>query len=56
MESITFTLMDMIQIALQLLACYICWKWGHQRGIVDTINYFESQGVIEVTDKEKDNA
>ena len=43
----TFTLYDMIQIALLLAACYSCFKWGHNRGVGDTLDYLESEGVIE---------
>jgi len=43
----TFTLYDMIQIALMLAACYACFKWGHNKGVEDTLDYLESEGVIE---------
>lgn len=47
MESITFSLYDLIQLSLMLAACFACYKWGHQKGMEDTLDFFESEGVIE---------
>lgn len=49
---ITFNLLDVIQIGLMLGACYACFRWGHHKGINDTINFFEDEGVIEVKDRD----
>jgi hypothetical protein len=46
-ESI-FSLYDIIQLGLMLLACYCCKAYGYQKGIVDTLEYFEKNGVIEI--------
>ena len=43
----TFTLYDLIQMALMIFACYACFKWGHERGVNDTIDFFEAEGIIE---------
>lgn len=48
MESIVFSLMDIFHIALMVGACYACYRWGHHRGMVDTVNFFEDEGIIEV--------
>lgn len=45
---ITFSLLDVIQLALMLGACYACFRWGHYRGITDTVEFFEKEGIIEV--------
>jgi len=47
MESITFTLMDLGQIALMVAACYACYLRGVNKGIGDTLEFFEDQGLIE---------
>jgi hypothetical protein len=50
MEQYTFTLYDVIQIVLMLLACYACKVYGYQKGISDTVGFFEDKGIIEITD------
>ena len=50
-ESI-FSLYDIIQLGLMLLACYCCRAYGYQKGIVDTLEYFEKSGVIEIPTEE----
>jgi hypothetical protein len=47
---ITFTLLDLVQIGLMLGACYACFRWGHHKGVVDTVDFFESEGIIKVED------
>jgi hypothetical protein len=47
MENITFTLYDLIQIGLMLAACFACYKWGHNNGVDDAIDFFEAEGIIE---------
>jgi len=47
MNSIIFTVYDLIQIGLLLLTCFACWRAGIKRGIEQTIDYFESEGIIE---------
>lgn len=47
MESITFSLYDLIQLSLMIAACFACYKWGHQKGMEDTLDFFESEGLIE---------
>jgi hypothetical protein len=42
----------LIQIALMLGACYSCYKWGHYKGITDTVEFFEDQGIIEVEERD----
>jgi hypothetical protein len=41
-------IMDLIQLALMLGACYTCYKAGHYRGITDTVDFFEKEGIIEI--------
>jgi hypothetical protein len=41
-----------IQIALMLGACYACYKAGHYKGITDTVDFFEEQGIIEVEERD----
>lgn len=53
MNTIIFTLYDIIQIGLLLLTCFICYKAGRHRGIQDTLDYFESEGIIESEAEEK---
>jgi len=50
MEQVTFTLYDVIQIVLMLLACFACKAYGYQKGISDTVGFFEDKGIIEITD------
>jgi len=50
MEQYTFTLYDIIQIILLLAACYSCKIAGYQKGIADTVGFFEDKGIIEITD------
>ena len=33
-----------------LLACYACFKAGHKRGVEDTLDFMESEGIIESED------
>jgi len=47
MNSITFTLMDLMQIGLMIAACYACYLRGVNKGIGDTLEFFEEQGLIE---------
>ena len=47
MENITFTLYDIIQIVLMLGACYAFYRNGHEKGVNDTLDFFESEGLIE---------
>ena len=47
MENITFTLYDLIQLGLMLAACFACYKWGHNSGVDDAIDFFEAEGIIE---------
>lgn len=48
MESITFSLLDMIQLGLMLGACYACNRWGYHKGIYDTVQFFEAHGAVEL--------
>ena len=50
MEQYTFTLYDVIQIGLMLLACFACKAYGYQKGISDTVGFFEDKVIIEITD------
>jgi len=43
----TVTLMDIGQIVLTIIACYACYQKGLNKGIGDTLEFFEEQGVIE---------
>lgn len=52
MTEATFSIMDLIQIALLLLACHCCKVYGYQKGIVDTLDYFNKEGILEVPDEE----
>jgi hypothetical protein len=45
-------LYGVIQIGLMLGACYSCYRWGHYKGISDTVEFFESEGIIEVEEKD----
>lgn len=47
-----FSLYDIIQLGLMLLACYCCRAYGYQKGVVDTLEYFEKGGVIEIPTEE----
>ena len=53
MEQVTFTLYDVIQIVLMLLACFACKAYGYQKGISDTVGFFEDKGIIEITDDDE---
>jgi hypothetical protein len=53
MGEITFSLYDLIQLGLMLLACYCCKAYGYQRGVVDTLDFFEKNGIIEIPTKEQ---
>jgi hypothetical protein len=33
-----------------LVTCYACKVYGYQRGIADTVGFFEDKGIIEITD------
>ena len=46
MEQVTFTLYDIIQIVLMLLACFACKAYGYAKGISDTVGFFEDKGII----------
>lgn len=41
-------ILDFIQLFLMLGACYACYKAGHHRGITDTVEFFEEEGIIEI--------
>ena len=46
MNSITFSLLDLAQIGLLLAACYACYLKGINKGIGDTLEFFEEQGIL----------
>lgn len=50
MEQLTFTFYDIVQIVLLLSACYACKAYGYQRGISDTVDFFQDKGIIEITE------
>jgi hypothetical protein len=50
MPNIVFSLYDLIQIALLLLACFACFKAGHKKGVNDTLDFMEAEGIIESDD------
>jgi len=43
----TIHIYDLIQIGLLLLACFACYKKGHNKGIEDTLEFMEEQGLLE---------
>ena len=43
-----FSLYDLIQIGLMLLACYCCKAYGYQKGVLETLEYFETNGIIDI--------
>lgn len=47
----TISLLDFVHIGLMLAACYACFRWGHYKGITDTVEFFEKEGIIEVEEK-----
>lgn len=47
MSQNVFSWLDMGQIFLMLAACYACFKAGHIKGVQDTIEYLEDEGIIE---------
>ena len=47
MSENVFSWLDMGQIFLMLGACYACYKAGHVKGVQDTIEYLEDEGIIE---------
>ena len=47
MPQIYFSLIDLVQIGLLLIACFSCYKWGHRKGVEDTLDFMENQGIIE---------
>ena len=53
MEQLTFTFYDIVQIVLMLTACYACKAYGYQKGISDTVGFFEDKGIIEITDDDE---
>ena len=53
MEQLTFTFYDIIQLVLMLTACYACKIYGYQKGISDTVGFFEDKGIIELTDDDE---
>ena len=53
MEQLTFTFYDIVQIVLMLTACYACKAYGYQKGISDTVGFFEDKGIIELTDDDE---
>jgi hypothetical protein len=48
-----FSLYDIIQLGLMLLACYCCKVYGYQKGIVDTLEYFDKNQIIEIGTQEQ---
>lgn len=50
MPNFYLDLYDLIQIGLLLLACFACYKLGHKKGVEDTLDFFESEGIIESED------
>lgn len=52
MNLITLSFMDLAQIALMIAACYGCYQKGISKGVGDTLEFFEDQGIIE---KEQEN-
>lgn len=48
-----FSLYDIIQLGLMLLACYCCMIHGYRKGIVETLEYFEKNGIIEIPTAEQ---
>lgn len=44
---ITLTLWDLGQVGLMVAACYGCYLKGLNKGIGDTLEFFEEQGLIE---------
>ena len=51
----TITLMDLGQIILLIIACYACYLKGLNKGIGDTLEFFEEQGLIEREEQCKNN-
>ena len=47
MNSVTFTMMDLLQIFLLLAACYACYVKGIQKGVGDTLEFFAENGLLE---------
>jgi len=50
---ITFTLYDIIQIALMLGACWACRVSGYYKGVTETIDFFTEKGIVDIKDLEK---
>ena len=48
MGEMIFSLYDLIQIGLMLLACYCCKAYGYQKGVLETLEYFETNGIIDI--------
>ena len=48
-----FSLYDFIQLGLMLLACYCCKAYGYRKGIIETLEYFEKNGIIEIPTQEQ---
>lgn len=47
MPNFTVHAYDLIQIGLLLAACYACYRKGHRKGVEDTLDFFEQEGIIE---------
>lgn len=47
-----FSLYDLAQLVLLMVTCYACWKAGIRKGIEDTLDYFEGQGIIKSEENE----
>lgn len=43
----TITLLDIGQLIIMLAACYACYLKGLNKGVGDTLEFFEEQGLIE---------
>jgi hypothetical protein len=50
---LTLTAWDLGQIALLLAACWGCYRAGIEKGIGKTLDWMESEGIIEIKDEEQ---
>lgn len=49
---LTLSAWDLGQLALLLAACWACYKAGIERGISRTLDWMESEGIVEFKDDE----
>lgn len=49
---LTLSAWDLGQIALLLATCWVCYKAGIERGIAKTLDWMESEGIVEFKDDE----